>query len=101
MTGAMAKTYDVEIWIPSLDRYSEVSSVSNARDYQARRGMVRYRRSDTRKTDFVHTLNGSGLATSRLYVGLIEQLQQADGSIVVPDVLKKWVGKEVIRPTAE
>jgi seryl-tRNA synthetase len=98
MSEAMAKTYDVEIWIPSLERYTEVSSVSNARDYQARRGKIRFRRSEGKKTEFVHTLNASGLATSRLFVGLVEQNQQADGSIVVPDVLRKWVGKEVVRP---
>lgn len=98
MSEAMAKTYDVEIWIPSLARYSEVSSVSNARDYQARRGMVRFRRSTNNKIEYVHTLNASGLATSRLFVGLVEQLQQADGSIVIPEVLRKWVGKDVLSP---
>jgi seryl-tRNA synthetase len=100
MGGAMAKTYDVEIWIPSLDRYTEVSSISNARDYQARRGKVRFKRTNNRKTEFVHTLNASGLATSRLYAGLVEQLQQADGSLLIPDVLRKWVGKEVVYPTS-
>jgi seryl-tRNA synthetase len=100
MGAAMAKTYDVEIWIPSLSRYTEVSSVSNARDYQARRGKVRFRRTNNRKTEFVYTLNASGLATSRLYAGMVEQLQQADGSMVIPDVLRKWVGKEVIHPTS-
>jgi seryl-tRNA synthetase len=99
MTAAMAKTYDVEIWIPSLERYTEVSSISNARDYQARRGKIRFRRSDHKRIEFVHTLNASGLATSRLFVGLVEQSQQADGSIVIPDVLRKWVGKETIEPT--
>jgi seryl-tRNA synthetase len=99
MSEAMAKTYDVEIWIPSLGRYTEVSSVSNARDYQARRGMVRFRRSASKKIEYVHTLNASGLATSRLFVGLVEQLQRADGSIVIPDVLRKWVGKDVLVPT--
>ena len=98
MSEAMAKTYDVEIWIPSLARYSEVSSVSNARDFQARRGMVRFRRSTNNKIEYVHTLNASGLATSRLFVGLVEQLQQADGSIVIPEVLRKWVGKDVLSP---
>ena len=98
MSEAMAKTYDVEIWIPSLERYTEVSSISNARDYQARRGKIRFRTSEGKRTEFVHTLNASGLATSRLFVGLVEQNQQADGSIVVPDVLRKWVGKEEVRP---
>ena len=100
MGAAMAKTYDVEIWIPSLSRYTEVSSASNARDFQARRGKVRFRRTNNRKTEFVHTLNASGLATSRLYAGMVEQLQQADGSMVIPDVLRKWVGKEVVYPTS-
>lgn len=98
MSGAMAKTYDVEIWIPSLGRYTEVSSVSNARDYQARRGKIRFRRSENRKIEFVHTLNASGLATSRLIVGLIEQNQQSDGSLVIPEVLRRWVGKDRIYP---
>ena len=98
ISGAMAKTYDVEIWIPSLERYTEVSSVSNSRDYQARRGKIRFRRSDTRRTEFVHTLNASGLATSRLFVGLVEQNQQPDGSLIIPEVLRKWVGKDVVYP---
>jgi seryl-tRNA synthetase len=97
--GAMAKTFDVEIWIPSLGSYTEVSSISNARDYQARRGKVRFKRTNNKKTEFVHTLNASGLATSRLYAGLVEQLQQADGSMLIPDVLRKWVGKEIVYPT--
>jgi len=99
MGGAMAKTFDVEIWIPSLGSYTEVSSISNARDYQARRGKVRFKRTNNKKTEFVHTLNASGLATSRLYAGLVEQLQQADGSMLIPDVLRKWVGKEIVYPT--
>ncbi len=98
MSGAMAKTYDVEIWIPSLGRYSEASSISNARDYQARRGKIRFRRTNTKKNELVHTLNASGLATSRLFAGMVEQNQQVDGSVVVPPVLRKWVGKEVILP---
>ena len=97
-SAAMAKTFDIEVWIPSMNEYKEVSSVSNARDYQARRAIVRYRRSQDRKIAFVHTLNASGLATSRLLVGLVEQHQQADGSLLVPEVLRKWVGKEVLHP---
>ena len=77
---------------------SALSSVSNARDYQARRGKIRFRRQDGKRTEFVHTLNASGLATSRLIVGLLEQNQQADGSIVVPEVLRQWVGKDTIQP---
>ena len=90
-SASMARTYDIEILIPSMDGYKEVSSVSNARDYQARRGNIRYRRADG-KLDFVHTLNGSGLATSRIFPALVEQNQRADGSIVVPEVLRKYLG---------
>ena len=90
-SASMARTYDIEILIPSMDGYKEVSSVSNARDYQARRGNIRYRRNDG-KIDFVHTLNGSGLATSRIFPALVEQNQRADGSIVVPEVLRKYLG---------
>ena len=90
-SASMARTYDIEILIPSMNGYKEVSSVSNARDYQARRGNVRYRRADG-KIDFVHTLNCSGLATSRIFPAIVEQNQRADGSIVVPEVLRKYLG---------
>ena len=90
-SASMARTYDIEILIPSMDGYKEVSSVSNARDYQARRGNIRYRRADG-KIDFVHTLNGSGLATSRIFPALVEQNQRADGSITVPECLRKYLG---------
>lgn len=97
-SASMARTYDIEIQIPSMDGYKEVSSVSNARDYQARRGRIRFKREATGKTEFVHTLNGSGLATSRILPALVEQNQQADGSVVVPEVLRKYMGGlEVIR----
>ncbi|MBO5416602.1 MAG: serine--tRNA ligase [Clostridia bacterium] len=95
-SASMARTYDIEINIPSMDGYKEVSSVSNARDYQARRGMMRVRRDDG-KIDFVHTLNGSGLATSRILPALVEQNQLADGSVVVPEVLRKYIGTDIIR----
>ncbi len=95
-SASMARTYDIEIQIPSMNGYKEVSSVSNARDYQARRGMIRYRRADG-KIDFVHTLNGSGLATSRILPALVEQNQNADGSVTVPEVLRKYLGCEVIK----
>ena len=95
-SASMARTYDIEINIPSMNGYKEVSSVSNARDYQARRGMIRYRRADG-KIDYVHTLNGSGLATSRILPALVEQNQNADGSITVPEVLRKYVGCDVIK----
>ena len=91
-SASMARTYDIEILIPSMDGYKEVSSVSNARDYQARRGNIRFRREETGKPEFVHTLNGSGLATSRIFPALVEQNQRADGSVVVPECLRKYLG---------
>ena len=95
---SMARTYDIEVWIPSMGIYKEVSSVSNARDYQARRGMIRYKGEDG-KTKFCHTLNGSGLATSRVFPAILEQYQQADGSVIVPEVLRKYLGGlEVLKP---
>ena len=98
-SASMARTYDIEIQIPSMNGYKEVSSVSNARDYQARRGNIRFRRAETGKPEFVHTLNGSGLATSRIFPAMVEQNQQADGSVVVPEVLRKYLGGlEVISP---
>lgn len=91
-SASMARTYDIEIQIPSMNGYKEVSSVSNARDYQARRGNIRFRRDGSKKTEFVHTLNGSGLATSRILPALVEQNQQKDGSVVIPEVLRKYLG---------
>ena len=91
-SASMARTYDIEILIPSMNGYKEVSSVSNARDYQARRGNIRFRREATGKPELVHTLNGSGLATSRIFPALVEQNQRADGSIVVPECLRKYLG---------
>lgn len=96
-SASMARTYDIEIHIPSMNGYKEVSSVSNARDYQARRGSVRFRRESTGKTEFVHTLNGSGLATSRIMPAIVEQNQLPDGSVKVPEVLRKYLGIEVIK----
>ena len=96
-SASMARTYDIEIHIPSMDGYKEVSSVSNARDYQARRGQMRFKRESTGKIEFVHTLNGSGLATSRILPAIVEQNQQADGSVVVPEVLRKYLGCDVIK----
>ena len=98
-SASMARTYDIEINIPSMNGYKEVSSVSNARDYQARRGQIRFKREATGKTEYVHTLNGSGLATSRIFPAMVEQNQLADGSVVVPEVLRKYLGGiEVIHP---
>ena len=95
-SASMARTYDIEINIPSMNGYKEVSSVSNARDYQARRGMMRVKR-ENGKTEFVHTLNGSGLATSRIFPALVEQNQNPDGSVTVPEVLRKYIGLDVIK----
>ena len=93
---SMARTCDIEIWIPSMNDYKEVSSVSNAYDYQARRNNTKFRRKETGKLEYVHTLNGSGLATSRILPAIMEQYQNADGSVTVPEVLRKWVGKDKI-----
>ncbi|ARP51206.1 MULTISPECIES: serine--tRNA ligase [Caproicibacterium] len=94
---SMARTYDIEVWIPSMGIYKEVSSASNARDYQARRGNVKYRDAN-RKLHFVHTLNASGLATSRIMPAIVEQNQNADGSVTVPEVLRPYMGIDVIQP---
>ncbi len=98
-SASMARTYDIEVWIPSMNIYKEVSSVSNARDYQARRNNTKFKNSQTGKNEFVHTLNGSGLATSRVIPAIVEQFQQADGSIKIPDVLVPFMGGQtVIKP---
>ena len=91
-SASMARTYDVELWIPSMGIYKECSSVSNANDYQARRNNTRYRDAATGKPAYVHTLNGSGLATSRLIPAIVEQFQNEDGSVTIPEVLRKWMG---------
>ena len=98
-SASMATTYDVELWLPSKNEYKECSSVSNARDYQARRGNIRFRRAETKKIEYVHTLNGSGLATSRLMPAIVEQFQQEDGSVIIPEVLRPYMGgREVLEP---
>lgn len=91
MSFAAARTVDIEVWLPGQNRYYEVSSVSNCTDYQARRSNIRFR-NDEGKMDFVHTLNGSGLATSRLMVALLENNQEEDGSVRLPAVLQKYLG---------
>lgn len=96
-SAAMAKTKDIEVWIPSMKTYKEVSSASNAMDYQARRGNIRYKNAKTDKNEFIHTLNASGLATSRLFPAILEQFQQADGSIKIPVALQKFTGFDTIR----
>ena len=99
ISHSMARTYDIEVYIPSIGIYKEVSSASNARDYQARRGMIRYRDKETGKTKYCHTLNASGLATSRIFPALLEQYQQEDGSVLVPEVLQPFMGGlKVIKP---
>ncbi len=97
MSEAMAKTIDIEVWIPSMEIYKEVSSASNALEYQARRGNVKYRDEKNNKNKFVHTLNASGLATSRLLPAILEQFQQKDGSVKVPKVLQKYCGFKIIK----
>ncbi|NLE66638.1 MAG: serine--tRNA ligase [Lentisphaerae bacterium] len=96
-SDSMATTFDIELWLPSMNEYKECSSVSNAMDYQARRGNIRFRRKDSRKIEFVHTLNGSGLATSRLLPAIVEQFQRGDGSVTVPEALRPFFGMDVIR----
>ncbi|UCM89352.1 serine--tRNA ligase [Streptomyces marincola] len=96
-SASMAKTFDIEVWLPSIADHVEVSSVSNARDYQARRGNIRYRPSRG-GSPFVHTLNASGLATSRLLPALLEQHQRADGTVAVPEVLRPWFPAAVLTP---
>ena len=91
----MARTYDIQVWLPAEQVYMEVSSVSNARAYQARRTNTRYK-DDFGRIHHVHTLNGSGLATSRLFAAIIEQNQRADGSIAVPEALLPWMGTNIL-----
>ncbi len=92
-----AMTYDIEVWMPSYERYVEISSCSNFEDYQARRANIRFRREPKGKAEFVHTLNGSGLAVGRTVAAILENYQQADGSVKVPDALVKYMGTDVIK----
>jgi seryl-tRNA synthetase len=96
MSAASAKTYDIEVWLPSQNGYKEISSCSNFEGYQARRANIRYRAG--KKTEHAHTLNGSGLAVGRTWVAIVENFQQKDGSVVIPEALRPYVGEEVIRP---
>jgi seryl-tRNA synthetase len=94
-----AKTYDVEAWMPGQNTYREISSCSNFEDFQARRASIRFRRADSGKVDFVHTLNGSGLAVGRTVVAILENYQQADGSVLIPEALRPYMrGLERITP---
>lgn len=91
------KTYDIEVWLPSYNAYKEISSCSNCGDFQARRAMIRYKDKNTKNNNFVHTLNGSGVAIDRLWAAIIENYQNADGSITIPKVLVPYMGVEVIK----
>src|SRR5579885_361814 len=95
MGFSSAKTYDLEVWLPGLNEYKEISSCSNFEAFQARRASIRARAG--KKTEFVHTLNGSGLAVGRTWVAIVENYQQADGSVVIPQALRPYLGAEVIR----
>ncbi|MFI7488576.1 serine--tRNA ligase [Micromonospora echinaurantiaca] len=97
-SASMKKTLDIEVWMPSTGKYKEVSSVSWAGDYQARRAAIRYREPGGKQTRFVHTLNGSALATSRLFPAILEQFQQADGSVLIPEVLRDRLGTDRLTP---
>ncbi len=97
LSFASAKSYDLEVWAPGEDRWLEVSTCSNFESFQARRGKIRYRREEDKKVDFVHTLNGSGVATPRLMIALLETYQQADGSIKIPELLQPYFGAKVIK----
>ena len=92
-----AMTYDIEVWMPSYGRYVEISSCSNFEDYQARRANIRYRNEETGKAEFVHTLNGSGLAVGRTVAAVLENYQQEDGSVIIPEALRKYMGCDVIK----
>ena len=92
MGFASAKTYDIEVWLPSSNEFREISSCSNCEAFQARRAGIRFKRKGGGKSDFVHTLNGSGLAVGRTWIAIVENFQQADGSILVPEVLRPYMG---------
>lgn len=94
---ASAKTYDLEVWLPAQQRYREISSCSNFEDFQARRANIRFKREGKKGTEFVHTLNGSGLAVGRTVVAILENYQQKDGSVLIPDVLVQYMNAEIIK----
>jgi seryl-tRNA synthetase len=91
-----AKTFDIEVWMPGMKDYVEISSVSNCEGFQARRANIRYRGGRTKRAAYVHTLNGSGLAVGRTLAAILENYQQADGSVVVPKVLRPYVGTSIL-----
>jgi seryl-tRNA synthetase len=98
MGPSSAKTYDIEVWLPGQQLFREISSCSNFESYQARRANIRFRPEGKNKTEFVHTLNGSGLAVGRTWVAILENYQQADGSVVIPEVLRSYIGADRITP---
>ena len=102
-TGFSARrTYDIEVWLPGQGRYREISSCSNCGDFQARRMNARCRAKDAKQTRFVHTLNGSGLAVGRTLIAMLENYQEADGSVIVPEALRPYLhGRERLMPAAE
>ena len=97
MSFTSATTYDLEVWFPAQNKYREISSCSNCVDFQARRANIRFRRDSKSKPEFVHTLNGSGLAVGRTVAAILENYQQADGTVVVPEVLRPYMGVDVIK----
>jgi seryl-tRNA synthetase len=98
MGPSSAKTYDIEVWLPGQQLFREISSCSNFEAYQARRANIRYRPEAKNKTEYVHTLNGSALAVGRTWVAILENYQQADGSVVIPEALRSYIGAERITP---
>jgi seryl-tRNA synthetase len=100
MGFAAAKTYDIEVWLPSQKTYREISSCSNCEAFQARRAQIRFRRDGKSKTELVHTLNGSGLAVGRTWIAILENYQQADGSVKVPKALTPYLGVDAITSAA-
>src|SRR5258708_192638 len=95
MSASSAKTYDIEVWLPGQNGYKEISSCSNFEAFQARRASIRYKAAKG-KSEFVHTINGSGLAIGRTWVAIVENYQQKDGSVLVPEVLRPYLNAEVI-----
>ncbi len=96
MSFTSAKTYDIEVWMPAQNKYREISSCSNCTDYQARRANIKFKRDNKSKPEFVHTLNGSGIAVGRTVAAILENYQQADGSVVIPKALVPYMGVEKI-----
>jgi seryl-tRNA synthetase len=99
--AASKRTFDIEVWLPGQNQYREISSCSNFGDYQARRAQIRYREEATKKVKLAHTLNGSALAIGRTIVAILEQFQEKDGTVVIPEVLRPWMKTDVLRPRRE